>query len=135
MGAWGAGTFENDTACDWVYKLEECDDLSVITEALATVLECDEDYLDADVASCALAACEVIARLRGQPGVRDAYTEAADQWVAAHQSLRTDAVVKTALQAIDRIVDEDSELLDLWKESDSVGEWKVAVDELRSRLK
>ncbi len=34
MGAWGANTFENDTACDWTYELADVDDLSLVLETL-----------------------------------------------------------------------------------------------------
>ena len=36
MGAWGAGSFENDDAMDWVYELEE-EGLEAVTAALKAV--------------------------------------------------------------------------------------------------
>jgi hypothetical protein len=38
MGAWGADTFDNDTACDWSYALDEVADLNFVRETLARVL-------------------------------------------------------------------------------------------------
>lgn len=134
MGAWGHDTFDNDTACDWAYDLEECDDLSVIKDTLNRVLDCDEDYLDSDYGSEGLAACDVIARLRGNWGVRNPYTETVDQWVESHSRLKTDALVPIALRVIDRIVGEDSELAELWQDSESLDEWERAVADLRKRL-
>ena len=84
MGAWGNNTFENDTACDWGYTLEEAADLAPVEAAIAAVLDADGRYIDADAASEALAACEVIARLKGNWGVRDSYTESIDRWVESH---------------------------------------------------
>ncbi len=135
MGTWGHDTFDNDTACDWTYDLEECDDLSVIQEALGGVLDSNEDYLDSNEASQALAACETIARMRGNIGVRNPHTETVDQWAAAHKDLKTDTLLKTAHKVIDRILGEDSELPELWRDSDSYGDWQVAIEDLRSRLK
>lgn len=66
MGAWGAGSFDNDTACDWAEALKRVDNLSLIAGALGRVLDTDHDYLDSDVASKGLAACEVLARLKRQ---------------------------------------------------------------------
>lgn len=72
MGAWGCDTFENDAACDWGYELEEAGDLSLVEAALDAVLADEEECLDADLGSEALAACEVLARLQGGGGQRDA---------------------------------------------------------------
>jgi hypothetical protein len=85
MGTWGVRAFENDTACDWAYGLEGTEDLTHVEAALDQVLAAGEEYLDADVACDALAACEVLARLQGRPGYTSAHTEAVDQWVAARK--------------------------------------------------
>ena len=85
MGAWGVLAFDNDTANDWASELEEADDLSIVESAFRELEEAAEDYLDADVASIALAACEVIARLLRNPGYSNASTEGIDSWVAAHK--------------------------------------------------
>lgn len=134
MGAWGAGSFDNDTACDWSYGLEDVDDLSLVRETLAEVLDGAGDYLDADVASEALGACEVIARLNGNWGPRNPHTEAVDHWVEAHPMPVPADLVQTAIAVIDRVLSADSELLDLWNESDSGDDWRKAVEELRQRV-
>lgn len=135
MGAWGHDTFDNDTACDWTAELEESDDLSVIEETLAMVLELEDDYLDSDEATRALAACDTVARLRGNFGVRNSYTEPVDNWVQSHSNLNAAPLLPNAHRVIDRILADDSELVDLWKESDSYDEWLTTMDNLRSRLK
>src|SRR5512139_44529 len=86
MGAWGERVFENDMALDWACRLEEADDLSVIEEAIDAALAPfdEEDFLDSDVGCEALAACEAIARLKGNVGARTSGTEMVDKWVAAH---------------------------------------------------
>jgi hypothetical protein len=50
MGAWDATSFGNDTANDWAYDLEECDDLSHIEATLQEVLDTGDDFLDSDAA-------------------------------------------------------------------------------------
>lgn len=134
MGAWGHDTFDNDTACDWADQLADADDLTPVQTALAQVVEAEAGYLDAEIACEALAACEVVARLRGQFGVRNSYTEAVDNWVSAHGSLNTDALLKTAHQVMDRISGEESELAELWGETEYAQAWLAAILELRSRL-
>ncbi|MBO0754608.1 MAG: DUF4259 domain-containing protein [Bradyrhizobiaceae bacterium] len=64
MGAWGADSYDNDTANDWAYRLEDVADLSVVRRAIGTVVAKGEDYLGSDEACEAIAACEVIARLK-----------------------------------------------------------------------
>lgn len=133
MGAWDADTFDNDTACDWAYELESAADLSCVRDALSAVIDSGDAYVDADVACRALAACEVIARLNGNWGKRDSYTETADKWVASHPQTPPSDLVATALAVIDRVRTEQSELLELWEEEDA-SDWHKAVDDLRKRV-
>jgi Domain of unknown function (DUF4259) len=134
MGAWDVDTFDNDTACDWTYQLEDVDDLSLVREALASVIDIGDDYLDADLACEALAACEVVARLKGNWGKRNSYTETADAWVESHQQSPPTNLISVAVSVIDRILSPPSELLDLWSESDA-SKWRAAVEDLRSRVR
>jgi hypothetical protein len=133
MGAWGVLAFDNDDAGDWAYGLEEVDDLSLVESAME-VVEGAGDYLESPDAANALAACEVIARLQGQPGYTNAYTETVDNWVAAHQVKPSAKLVARAGAVIDRILGNSSELAELWRESDDGDAWVAAVEELRSRV-
>jgi hypothetical protein len=133
MGAWGTGTFDNDTACDWAGDLEGAEDLSPVEAAIKQVVETGDDYLDSDVACEALAACEVVARLKGNWGRRDAYTETVDAWVQAHPGQPSQELITHALTAIDRVLKSPSELLELWQETDN-DSWSEEVRDLRSRV-
>lgn len=133
MGAWGELAFDNDTANDWANGLEEVDDLSLVKSVLEEVAEAGDDYLDADVACEALAACEVIARLQGNAGYKNPYTEAVDEWVEAHKIKPSPALIASATAALDRILGEQSELRQLWEEGDATA-WLKSVEDLRSRL-
>lgn len=133
MGAWDVDTFDNDTACDWAYELQQATDLSCVPDALNTVLETGDEYLDSDDACRALAACGVVARLKGNWGKCDSYTETVDKWVESHPQMPSEDLVKVALTVIDRVRTPPSELLDLWEEGDAA-EWHAAVDDLRQRL-
>ncbi|WP_010586847.1 DUF4259 domain-containing protein [Schlesneria paludicola] len=134
MGTWSVDSFGNDVACDWAYSLEDVDDLSLIRQTLETVLNGSDDYLDADVACEGLAACEVIARLKGNWGVRDPYTETIDNWVASHKVKPPENLIQIALTVIERVLAPQSELLELWEEGDA-SEWHVAVNDLRERVR
>lgn len=133
MGTWAAHTFGNDAACDWTYGLEEVDDLSLVLQAIEAVLEAEDDSLDAYLAREGLAACEVIARLKGNWGLRNAYSESLDQWVETHQISPSENLVQSALAVIDRVLGQSSELRELWEEGDA-SEWRQAVDNLRERV-
>ena len=135
MGAWGTGVFDNDTACDWAYGLEEQSDLALIERTLDTVLAAAGEYLDASDAEEALAAIETIARLQGHWGVRNSYTANVDAWVEKAKLQPPPALVRKAHAAIDRILGEDSEILELWDDSELLDEWKQEVDALRLRVR
>jgi hypothetical protein len=135
MGAWGVKAFENDEAGDWALSLREVPNLSFIEVALVQVLE-SEDYLDAHSATEGIAACETLARLLGRPGYHDPHTQVVDEWVKRHPLKPSDELVAQGLAAIDRVLGENSELPELWRESESVyDEWLEGIEDLRSRLR
>lgn len=135
MGAWGVLAFDNDTACDWAGDLAGAGNLRFVSSPLVSIDALGEDaYLDAGSASVALAACEVLARLRGNPGYQNAFTEPIDVWVATHPNSPPPQLLKLADRVIDRILGDQSELRQLWDESDDAQSWRDAVDDLRSRV-
>ena len=135
MGAWNCDPFGNDTACDWVYDLEETEDLSFIVETLDKIQAAGNDYLDAFEAEEAIAAADTLARLKGKFYARNSYTEDLDQWVAKHPMTPPKKILDSAVRAIDRILTKPSELLELWSESGKFGEWQKHLTDLQQRLK
>ena len=133
MGTWGTGNFDNDIAGDWGYGLDEAKYLTLVYNAVDAVLR--GKYIASDVACEALAAIETVARLRGRWGERNAYTETIDNWVESHQDMQLpDDLLLRTTEAIDLILGEDSELNELWSDTDDYDEWKEAVSELRARI-
>lgn len=135
MGAWDSDPFGNDTASDWTYGLKDVDDLSMIEEAIQTVLEVGNDYLEAPPAEEAIAAIDILARLQGRFYVKNAYTKSADVWVAAHPLMPSASLIANAEKALTRIISEPSEVLELWQESDDFEAWKTHLENLRKRLR
>ncbi len=82
MGTWSHESFGNDDACDWASELEGSNDLEFITSTLDAVLAAGNNYLEAPAASQAVAAAETVARLQGNFGTRDSYSQSVDEWVA-----------------------------------------------------
>ncbi len=134
MGTWDVDSFGNDDAADWAYGLEGCDDLSLIEGAIAAALDAEDDYLEAPVATEAIAAIETLARLQGRGGERSAYTETVDAWVARVRLPVPPALATRAVEALDRILAPRSELRELWSESEQLGAWTANVEDLRRRV-
>lgn len=131
MGAWGFRPFENDDACDWLYELEKSSDISVISAAFHHIINNASDYLEAPDCANAIAAAEITAALRGHPLM--SLPDNAREWVEAHHLLDASNLVPSALAAIQRIRT-DSELKELWDESDEAPEWYKTLDDLNNRL-
>jgi hypothetical protein len=134
MGAWAPDPFGNDTACDWNYSLEETDDLSLIESTLQKVHDAATEFLEAPHAEEAIAAADTIARLNGKFYVRNSYTESVDEWVAKHPITPPQALVDSAIGALERVQTDPSELLELWKESDDFAAWNKHMEDLKARL-
>jgi hypothetical protein len=134
MGAWGELAFDNDAANDWADGLDETDDLSLVESAFDELEEVGEEYLDQDFACNALAVCEVLARLQGNPRYKNAYTEKVDRWVAAHKLRPSPELLNRASATIDRILGDNSELRELWDETEDRDKWRNALADLRHRL-
>jgi hypothetical protein len=134
MGAWSPDNVGNDDAADWALSLAECTDLGLIETTVASVLVPSGEYLEASAACEAIAAVEAVARLLGRWGVRDAYTEPMDAWVERVGLTPSPALVQRAQQALDRILAPQSELRELWEETEQAAEWTAHVTQLRARL-
>ena len=131
MGAWGHGTFQNDDALDLLDDLVDGGDERMLRDALDAALSAAGESPDATDASSALAAAEIVAALRGRPAA-DLPDEAVD-W-ARGRPAPTDELVARARQAVAAVLS-DSELRDLWMETDELPMWQGSVEELRERLR
>ncbi|MFW2036331.1 DUF4259 domain-containing protein [Acinetobacter junii] len=134
MGTWSHESFGNDTANDWAYELEDATDFSVIEAALQVALDEGDEYLDADLAMEAIAAVEVIAKRLGKGTQSDVYTEKVDQWLETISEQPSDDVLSLAKRVLERIVADDSELKELWLESDEYELWLGNIQQLKDAL-
>lgn len=134
MGAWGIGAFENDDASDWVYELEQSNDLAVVEQALGDVAGASGDEEPDTVDSAAaLAAAEVVALLRGRPG--DGVPDDVTKWVATARPQAPPELTGLATAAVRRVL-AGSELKDLWDEAgtEQSEEWEALLEDLLIRL-
>ena len=137
MGTWGVDSLENDGACDYASEVASSTDFVRLEATFDRLLKQGTDYVQAPDAEEAIAAADIIARLRGRFGKRDAYTESIDKWVEQMQRRKhspSEALVDQAPRTVARIPSEPSELLELWTDSEELPVWKEAVEALLKRL-
>jgi Domain of unknown function (DUF4259) len=136
VGTWGTGSFENDSASDWFYLVEEAvEPGDVIASALDHALS-EADYLDLDSSCEAIAAAELSASCAGQ--APEGLPEHVGRWVHGHPHRPHDSEIEHAVQAVVRVRSE-SELRELWDEAepdrDDEHSWLREVDDLIARLR
>jgi hypothetical protein len=132
MGAWSAEPFGNDTAADWAWELDEAENWDLVLDALTAVLDEDPATIDADVASVAIAAAEVVAHVSGSPTQSDVYTQSVTGFVGRLPSPPI-GIVPVALSALEIAASPDGELAELWSDTGS-DEWVIAIARLRKSL-
>ena len=129
MGAWGAESFQNDDAADWLATLSTMSP-GDLTQVFSLVAD-NSGYVEVTAASIAVAAAEVVAALNGRPAM-GAPTEILE-WTRKNHFGITPELKALSIRALDRVW-ENSELKDLWSESEELSNWTAAIQDLRSRL-
>lgn len=117
MGAWGTQPFDNDGALDLKGDWEDTHDIAVLEEALDTVLAAEaEEYIDAMDGEAAIAAVHIIVtELQELPS--EQYTN----------------LLQKSAGVLGRLV-ENSEIKDLWMETESFGDWLTSITELMQMI-
>ena len=133
MGCWAIGSFGNDSAADWLCDLLETSDLSLVQETITRVLAAD-GYLDSPDATDALAAIEVVAAALGRPTAEAENEPDLLEWIARIKPSPDPRLVSDSQKAIDRILAPESELRELWEDTEDFSDWQAEVTGLRSRL-
>lgn len=131
MGAWDVGPFDNDTAADFGGDLDDAAEgeregmlRSILTRAAST-----EDYLDQDIAVEAVAAAALVAAQC--PGGDPVITAYGPKLPVPELPLD---LRELAVRALDRVITDPSELLELWAETDEIGPWRATIARLRTVL-
>ena len=131
MGTWSHEPFGNDSANDWAYDLEESKDFSLVASALQRTAE-SEGYLDADEAVEAVAAAEVLAKALGRGTQSDAYTEKVEAWLASIAVKPSPELLQLAQRALERVLAPESELRELWEETEHFAAWHSSISALQA---
>ena len=132
MGAWGADSFENDDAADWIADFCDTPDQAVIVNTLSAVVHLDaREYLEASDCSVGIAAAEVVAALKGAPNSN--LLESTRTCLSSLKFKADPNLIALALKTTERIKT-NSELKELWDESENPEEWHQAIGNLEERL-
>jgi len=133
MGTWGIGSFENDDAADFMIDLLDSGDLSLVREVLDNVLTSTE-YVEAPDATLAIVAAEIVAAARGRPTPAATQEEGLADWLARIRPTIDADLAARARDALTRILADNSELRELWEETDDLHDWQAVMAELRGHL-
>ncbi|MET9435828.1 DUF4259 domain-containing protein [Streptomyces sp. NPDC006551] len=129
MGTWDVGPFDNDTAADFCGDLDEAtagEREGIVCGTLTRVID-TAGYLEAPESEEAVAAAALVAAQC--PG-----GEAADPVHGPEEPLPDLTGLRDlALQALDRVMTEPSELMELWEESDG-DPWRANIRRLQNVL-
>ena len=132
MGAWGEKAFQNDSALDWLAEFE-AGGVATLRDTLLMVAETNEnDELDVDDGTSAIAAAEIVAAALGRG--RDRVPIAVNAWLDRNQGCLVAEDMIIAKRAVDRVLAAGSELRALWDEDGPDNAWHGDVCVLLSRL-
>lgn len=130
MGTWGYYNFDNDAAADFAEDFRDHHNEAKLLEALVAVAE-EEETIDGDAASEALAAAEIVAAILGKPS-RDFPADLIPVIVKL-DAAESEDLRELAQQAV-QAVTKKSELQAMWAESESAKDWQQTQQDLLQRL-
>ncbi len=138
MGAWCTDNFSNDMAADWVAALEKSKGVKFLMSPIERINR-NTGYLQIEECSEALAASEVVAA-----AVSTDYSitpEEVNTWLNTKKGFiftkkpQVNAAHSTqAIQAVERIL-EESELKELWQDSEEFENWQGKQQVLLEKLR
>lgn len=131
MTAWGTGPFDNDDAADFAASLDDLepdDRTKAIWEALEEAAE-ETDYLERDAGGAAIAAAALVAAQQPDGDPVDSAYGPKQSIPELPEELRP-----VAVQALTRVLADDSELHELWADSPDGEAWFTMVAQLAEVL-
>ncbi len=130
MGYWGIKTFENDSAQDWIFGLEEEKNLAIVAlkfgELFSTYHANKKVLIDDDLASQALAAAEIVSALLGKPSF--ALPPTLKKWLEKNKTYSKELVSVFNELAKTNALENKSETL--WKDCTKAQKWNLILDSL-----
>ncbi len=132
MGTWGFNVFDDDSAMDFFYELVENEDfISQIEDALNNATE--SEYLEVDEANAVLVSCSIIDACLNDTS----YVFPSDDYkklISAEYRTKFKSFKSLAVEAISNVLSENSEINELWDETDSYENWKNNILKIKENL-
>ncbi|MFJ4270424.1 DUF4259 domain-containing protein [Streptomyces coelicoflavus] len=131
MGTWDIHPFDNDTAADFANDLDDADMLereALIRRVLVRAAD-SKDYLEAPEAEEAVAAAALVAAQCSDTGPANIPYGPEEPIPTLSADLTS-----LAVEALDRVVADESELSELWEGSEGGRAWKRSIGQLRQVL-
>ncbi|NJK93078.1 MAG: DUF4259 domain-containing protein [Blastochloris sp.] len=133
MGAWDIGIFDCDEALDFSAKLQEGRDLSLVHATFHDNVKCEVSPIPVDLCHRVLVCAEVTAVIFDRdPRLPDDLGHWASQFKIGKEP--KDEELRVYAQDGTLRVLRESELRDLWEESESFEQWKTLLKDLARRL-
>ena len=135
MGAWGAGTFEDDTALDLVQEWQDsADPIPMMRSAIELALDSDYmDYTHGHTVSVASAIVDVA--FAGKSALPDDHDELGS-WIGLLDIDQLRPLARPLVGGIDRLLGDESELAELWAENEELyPAWQQALRDRQERLR
>ncbi len=133
MGAWDYHPFDNDDAMDWLAELPEGGP-EYLRETVATACQAvAEDYFDAYEGAIVVAASALVAAAR-QPALKPVLPAEAAAWLEGSGFTPDGTLAAQCRKALTRVMGENSELKDLWEETEYYDQWSTEMEEIRQGL-
>jgi hypothetical protein len=137
MGAWGHGYFEDDAALDFMADIEESKNpKKIINKALDVAI--DADYLENDEGNAVIISATYIDRQLNGSTFSEADRDEpldVDTFPNRYPDVDFSDLRGKVVQALQRLLGEESELKELWKENEEdYPNWRQGVEQLIQRL-
>lgn len=133
MGSWDVSSFGNDGASEWLDELLHAKGADKIFRALLAAGNIKaQDYLQVPECEAAIAAAELVAAGAGKPS--SFLPPKASQWLQERGFSAGAEIVDLALRVVERVA-KNSELKEVWDDTDSAQEWYGIIEDLQTRLR
>ncbi len=132
---WGVGSFENAMAQEWIAMLEKRDPVSLIGNTLREATAYGDDgEVPALVGQYAIAAAELVARLKELAPGGNPLPDLLERWLRDHPIVPPTPHVEQAIAALERIARPPSGLLRVWETRGNPAAWLEQIADLKRRL-
>ncbi|UHQ18798.1 DUF4259 domain-containing protein [Lysobacter sp. KIS68-7] len=131
-GTWGTGSFDNDDAADFLLDATKQADVQQLRSALERATS--EGFLEAPDGAYAIASAEMVAAAMGKPTAEASKNAEVGDWVVRVHPKVDPSLAAEAVRALDRVLGDESELRQVWAESEEYDAWRGGVIALRDRI-